>query len=228
MPMKEINTLVFSDVHLGAPTSRAFDLINTLKEYRFKRLVIAGDMFEDLSFQHLKSTHWELLEHIGKLSRRGVDVIWLEGNHDIKFYHFMAQMIGIPAHIEYTWEVNGRRFLALHGHRFDSFIANNDLLGRLLAEFYTWLQRKFSSHLIDMVLFKFADNWMRVTEQVAEHAVEYAKKKNCDIVICGHTHFVYHLKKDSVEYYNVGCWNNSPSYILVVQDDGTSEIKVIP
>jgi UDP-2,3-diacylglucosamine pyrophosphatase LpxH len=226
--VQTVNTVVFSDVHLGSPMSRAYDLLAILKEYRFKRLIIAGDMFEDLNFRNLTSSHWELLEYIGKVSRRGVEVIWLEGNHDIKFFHFMAQMIGIPAHNEYAWEVQGRTFIALHGHQFDSFISRNDYLGRFLAAFYTLLQRHVSSHFFDQMIFKFADNWGRMTEQIAEHALDYAIKKHRDVIICGHTHFVYKLKKDNSEYVNIGCWNNHPSYLYIIEEDGSADLKVIP
>jgi UDP-2,3-diacylglucosamine pyrophosphatase LpxH len=217
--MEMINTVMFSDVHLGSPTSRAYELLNALKEYRFQKLVIVGDMFEDLDFKHLTSTHWELLEHIGKLSRRGVEVIWIEGNHDAKFVRFMANMIGIPVQKEYEWEIAKRKFLALHGHQYDSFITNNIFLGRILAVLYAIFQRFMSSHLFDLIL---------VTEQVASLAIEHAKRKHVDIVICGHTHFIYTLKKDGVEYFNLGCWNNAPSYLLAVDDNGSATYKVIP
>ena len=92
--MEHVNTVLFSDVHLGSPNARAYDLLKTLQDYRFKRLIINGDMFEDLNFKRLTSTHWELLEHIGKLSRRDVEVVWIEGNHDAKFIEFMSLMIG--------------------------------------------------------------------------------------------------------------------------------------
>ncbi len=226
--MEMFNTVLFSDVHLGSPTSRAYELLNTLKQYRFKKLVIVGDMFEDLDFKHLTSTHWELLEHIGKLSRRDVEVIWIEGNHDAKFVRFMANMIGIPAKLEYEWEIDGKKFLALHGHQFDSFMTNNIFLGRFLAGLFAMFQRFTSSQLFDLILVKVSDRWLRLTEQVAYLAIEYGKKKKADVVICGHTHFIFNLKKDEVEYFNLGCWNNAPSYLLAITEDGTATYKVIP
>ncbi|OGS28041.1 MAG: hypothetical protein A2297_01050 [Elusimicrobia bacterium RIFOXYB2_FULL_48_7] len=226
--MNEVNTIVFSDVHLGSPMSRAYVLLNTLKEFKFKRLIIAGDMFEDIKFQNLTSTHWELLEHIGKISRRGVEVIWLEGNHDVRFFHFMAQLIGIPALKEYDWEVNSRKFLAIHGHQFDNFLVKDNLLGRFLARFYTSIQRIITSPLFDLFYNKIADKWMRVSRVVADEALDYAKKKNCDAVICGHTHIVQKLEKNNIQYFNTGCWNNTPSYLLVIQEDATADFKVVP
>jgi len=222
-----VNTVIFSDLHLGSPMSRAYVLLNTLEEYRFNRLIIAGDLFEDIRFQNLTSTHWEILEHIGKLSRRNVEVIWLEGNHDVRFYRFMAKMIGIPAYKEYLWEINGIRFLAIHGHQFDSFLSKGYMPGRFFASFYALFQRIFPSSIFDLVYNKMADKWMRVSEQVACHAIEYAKKKRCNVVICGHTHIVQKSVIDGIKYFNLGCWNNSPSYILTISDTGSPDLVVV-
>jgi UDP-2,3-diacylglucosamine pyrophosphatase LpxH len=225
--MNEINTIVFSDVHLGSPTSRAYVLLNTLKKYRFKKLIIAGDMFDDIHFQHLTSSHWELLEHIGKISRRGVEVIWLEGNHDFKFYHFMAKMIGIPAHNEYIWTVGQKRFIAIHGHQFDSFFVKDSLIGRVFASFYSSLQRTISSDIFDVFFNRISDRWMRISEQVAKNAIEFAEKKQCNVIICGHTHIVHKFTKNNIEYFNVGSWNNTPSYILKIKENGSADIEVV-
>lgn len=222
-----VNTVLFSDVHLGSPTSRAYDLLQALKSLRFKKLIIVGDMFDDLNFEFLRSTHWELLEHIGKLSRRNVPVVWIEGNHDEKFRRFMAYLIGIPVYDEYRWEIAGKKFLALHGHQFDSFIARQYLLGRVLAFLYTRFQRIVSSHVFDMALMKISNRWLRLADQVAVQAVEHAKRRQVDGVICGHTHFADERHVDGISYYNLGCWNNRPSHLLVIDDDGTASFKII-
>jgi len=226
--MKQVNTVLFSDVHLGSPVARAFELLNTLKQFRFEKLIIVGDMFEDLNFKYLTSTHWELLEHIGKVSRRGVEVVWIEGNHDGKFLEFMSHMLGIPSRKEYIWQVNGRKFIALHGHQFDNFLSTSPFLGRVFASLYALFQRVVSSHFISLISDKIADKWQRLSEQVAVMASAYGRKKHCDVVICGHTHFVYHLITDNIEYYNLGSWIAKPSYIVVVEENGNSHFEVIP
>ena len=224
--MSEINTVLFSDVHLGSPVSRAFDLLTALKELRFKKLIINGDMFEDLNFTKLTTTQWDLLNHIGRISRRGVEVVWIEGNHDEKFYDFMSHLLGIPVYEEYSWEIKGKKFLALHGHQFDSFMLKNEFLGRFLAGIYTFVQRIVSSRFVDYVTNHFADKWLRLTEQVADKAILYAKKKRKDVVICGHTHFVYNIRRNNVEYFNLGAWNARPSYLLLIDDDSSAYYKV--
>jgi len=225
--MNTVNTVVFSDVHLGSPMSRAFDLLQTLKEYHFKKLVILGDMFEDMNFMYLTSTHWELLEHIGKVSRRGVEVVWVEGNHDGKFCDFISLLLGIGVHKEYIWQVGNRRFIGLHGHQFDSFLTNNKIIGPLLAKLYAVFQRRVSSHLFDYLMNKFSDRWLRLSEQISKKAIEHAELKKCDVVVCGHTHVVYNVKHNNVEYFNIGCWNNKPSYLLIIEESGKAYYKVV-
>ena len=226
--MNGTHTLLFSDVHLGSPVSRAYEVLSALKEYRFKKLIINGDMFEDLNFEKLTSTHWELLEHIGKLSRRDVEVVWIAGNHDAKFAKIMAYLIGIPVHDEHIWQIGSRRFLALHGHQFDSFMVYNAVIGKFLAVLYTTLQRMVSSVWLDWVLVSLADRWQRLSRQVADGAIEYSKKHGCDVVICGHTHRKMTQQKADIEYYNLGCCNSMPSHFLTVSNEGIVQYREIP
>jgi UDP-2,3-diacylglucosamine pyrophosphatase LpxH len=84
-----------------------------------------------------------------------------------------------------------------------------------------------SSHLFDFLLFRFADRWQRLSEQIAEMAIEHAKKNHKDVVVCGHTHFIKNIRKDGIEYFNLASWNNTPSYLLVINDDGSAHYKII-
>ncbi|MDA4133278.1 MAG: metallophosphoesterase, partial [Thaumarchaeota archaeon] len=107
-----------SDVHLGSSVSLAADLLLLLKTSRFKRLILLGDIFQDLDFSRLTREHWRLLAHIRKLSnpKRGIEVVWVEGNHDAGIAEVMEHLIGVRVHQEYEWEWNGAKCLAIHGH----------------------------------------------------------------------------------------------------------------
>jgi len=52
------DTLILSDLHLGSETSRAGDALRLLKENRFRRLILLGDIFADLNFGRLTKQHW--------------------------------------------------------------------------------------------------------------------------------------------------------------------------
>ena len=58
--MKIIDTLICSDLHLGTKISRADLLLKELKQYQFNRLILNGDIFEDLNFTRFNSEQWEL------------------------------------------------------------------------------------------------------------------------------------------------------------------------
>ena len=44
------DTLILSDLHLGADMSRAREALCVLKENRYRRLILLGDIFADLNF----------------------------------------------------------------------------------------------------------------------------------------------------------------------------------
>ncbi len=90
------DTLILSDVHLGSELSRAEDATHMLKQNRFRRLILLGDIFSDLNFRRLTKEHWKFLSYIRKLSnpKRGVEVIWVEGNHDQGLIAVMSHLVG--------------------------------------------------------------------------------------------------------------------------------------
>src|SRR3984885_15492417 len=137
------DTLILSDVHLGADTSRAREATRVLKENHFQRLILLGDIFADLNFRRLTKDHWKFLGYIRKLSnpKRGVEVIWVEGNHDQGLTEVMSHLVGIKVYEEYVWDFDGRRHLAIHGHQFDRFLVNNWLLSSVNTFLHLQLQK---------------------------------------------------------------------------------------
>src|SRR6266545_7535314 len=121
------DTLILSDVHLGAEMSRARDATCMLKETSFRRLILLGDIFADLNFGRLKKEHWQFLGTIRKLSnpKRNVEVVWVEGNHDHGLTEIMSHLVGVRVFQEFAWEYQGLRHIAIHGHQFDRFVVNN-------------------------------------------------------------------------------------------------------
>src|ERR1700721_77548 len=63
--------------------SRARDATQVLKDNRFRRLILLGDIFADLNFGRLTKEHWKFLGYIRKLSnpKRNVEVTWVEANN---------------------------------------------------------------------------------------------------------------------------------------------------
>lgn len=78
--MPVAHTIIVSDIHLGSDLSRVNELIDVLDSWVFERLILLGDIFDNLDFKRLSGLHWGFLSHIREVSRKR-EVVWIEGNH---------------------------------------------------------------------------------------------------------------------------------------------------
>ena len=217
------DTLILSDLHLGADMSRARDALRVLRETRYRRLILNGDIFADLNFARLKKEHWKFLGYIRKLSnpKRNVEVIWVEGNHDHGLTEIMSHLVGVRVYQEYRWEYRGANHIAVHGHQFDGFVVSNVrftyLFGTLL---YLQLQKwDTKSKILTRFLDRLNTRWLRLSTKVADGAIAHARHHQATRIFCGHTHAALHRHDDGIDYYNSGSWiDERPAYITVGED----------
>src|SRR5580693_7663651 len=171
------DTLILSDVHLGAEVSRARAATRMLKENSFRRLILLGDIFADLNFGRLKKEHWKFLSTIRKLSnpKRNVEVVWVEGNHDHGLTDIMSHLVGVQVYQDYTWDYRGLRHIAIHGHQFDGFQVNRVRLSRWGTSLYLQLQKlDFKSKPIARLIDRLNTRWLRMSPKVAAGALRFA------------------------------------------------------
>jgi UDP-2,3-diacylglucosamine pyrophosphatase LpxH len=217
------NTLILSDLHLGAETSHAREATRVLKENRFQRLILLGDIFADINFARLTKDHWKFLGCIRKLSnpKRNVEVVWVEGNHDHGLTNIMSHLVGVRVYQEYAWEFDGKRHLAIHGHQFDGFQVNRVRLSRLGTSLYLQLQKlDFRSKPVARLIDRLNTRWLRMSPKVASGALAYAREHEADRIFCGHTHVAVHIEQDGVHYYNSGGWVDSRLTYLTIDEEG--------
>ncbi|MFH1161986.1 MAG: UDP-2,3-diacylglucosamine diphosphatase [Candidatus Jorgensenbacteria bacterium] len=216
---KAVNTMVISDVHLGSEVSRPEALLATLKSHSFGRLILLGDIFDDLNFNRLSREHWELLSYIRLLTnrKRRVEVIWVVGNHDELLVDIMKYLIGSDVKEHFFWKEGGQKFFAIHGHQFDYFLIRNRFLSNFAASLYKIVQRldtkrqRFSRYIK-----RASKSWLRASEAVEEGAVRRGGKMGADYVFCGHTHKALHSTLGNIEYFNAGCWTDIPSSYVTI------------
>ena len=185
------DTLILSDLHLGSEISRAEQATRMLRENRFRRLILLGDIFSDLNFGRLTKPHWKFLGYIRKLSnpKRGIEVVWVEGNHDRGLSNVMSHLVGVKVYEEYEWEFEGHRHLAIHGHQFDRFAVNNLLLSTVGTFLHLQLQKlDFKGKAFSRFLDRLNARWLRLSTKVAAGAIAHARLRQADRVFCGHTH----------------------------------------
>jgi UDP-2,3-diacylglucosamine pyrophosphatase LpxH len=217
------DTLILSDLHLGADMSRARDALQVLRKNHYRRLILLGDIFADLNFGRLKKEHWKFLGYIRKLSnpKRNVEVVWVEGNHDHGLADIMSHLVGVRVYQEYRWDYQGMRHIAVHGHQFDGFVVSNVrvsyLIGTLL---YLQLQKLDSKNKIfTRFLDRLNTRWLRLSSKVADGALAHARRNQAARIFCGHTHAAMQKAKDGAEYFNCGSWiDANPTYISIDEE----------
>ena len=119
-------------------------------------------------------------------------------------------------------EIERENFLAIHGHQFDYYCRNKTLLTSLAGGIYRTLRRidlLFDRDIFHRLCFE-NEAWKRSSDIVTDGALEYGKNREADFIFCGHTHRAYNVRKDGVEYFNTGCWNDRHCHYVLVDDRG--------
>jgi UDP-2,3-diacylglucosamine pyrophosphatase LpxH len=207
--MPVYDTVIVSDVHLGSSLSLAREFVECLQSMNFKRLILNGDMFDDLNFGRLKKDHWEVLSYLRKLSnpKQGVEVVWVMGNHDPQLSLLLGHLVGVEVRDRFEWQAGGMRCVALHGHQFDPsfhrmgwifpFISRNFQRILRITGMNGWLVRWKNS---------IAANLQGLSNNVANGAIQWARLHNYDVICCGHTHKPIRRDDSGVLYCNSGSW----------------------
>ena len=223
MDLHSYNTLILSDLHLGAEMCHAREASRVLKQSRFQRLILLGDIFADLNFARLTKDHWKFLGYIRKLSnpKRKIEVVWVEGNHDHGLANIMSHLVVVRVYEHYTWAYQGLRHFAIHGHQFDGFQVNRLRLSRWATSFYLTLQKvDFKSKPIARMIDRLNTRWLRMSSKVAAGALQYARQHEAARIFCGHTHEALQVRQDGIDYYNSGGWVDSRLTYLTVDENG--------
>lgn len=217
--MRECDTLIISDLHLGSEASQARAALKMLRSTEFRRLILLGDIFCDLDFGRLKKDHWNFLGYIRKLSnpKRGKEIVWVEGNHDRGLSKLMSHVVGVRVYKRYTWDFAGKRHLAVHGHEFDHFSLANGLLCSLGSSVYLLLQRlDVKGRPFTRFLDRLNTSWLGLNAKVRRGAFHLAAAQGAHRVFCGHTHVPAREAWNGIEYINSGAWTTrTPSYIVI-------------
>ena len=223
MGLPVYDTLILSDLHLGAEMSHAREATQLLKNSYFERLILLGDIFADLNFARLTKEHWKFLGYIRKLSnpKRRVEVVWVEGNHDHGLTNIMSHLVGVRVYQHYEWSYRGLRHIAIHGHQFDGFQVSRVQLSRLGTSLFLQLQKlDLRGNPIARLIDRLNTRWLRMSTKVASGALAYARHHGADRIFCGHTHEALHVKEDGIDYYNSGGWVDSRLTYLTIDELG--------
>lgn len=216
---KRTHTLIISDLHLGSPVSQPKKALKLLQSYSFRKLILLGDVFDNMDFRNMTKECWELLNYIGKISK-DKKVRWVRGNHDGGLENIFSSLMDARIHETYSWQYKHEKYLAIHGHQFDRFMVNNALLSYLATVFYTFVQKLDSEDKkFSRFLKRKSKGWLRLSEKVARSALLYGKKQGARYVFCGHTHRALEKRNHDILYYNSGCWTDLPCTYITIDEN---------
>lgn len=209
---------IISDLHLGSDVCRSEDILEFLYYLETSNLILNGDVFDNLNFNRLKSSHWQIIKKLRKISKE-INLVWVKGNHD-KNAEAISHLIGSTFVDEYIiHDYENKKILIIHGDRFDSYINKRPLLSRLADYFYRKIQSfdkwRGNNYLYSEYVKSKSKTLLRCVHNTEQAALTYAKKNNFHGLVMGHLHRPIYII-DGIEYVNCGSWTQKEcNYVTV-------------
>jgi UDP-2,3-diacylglucosamine pyrophosphatase LpxH len=238
-------TLFISDVHLGSIHCKAEALLQLLKRVDCERLYLVGDIVDVWAMSrrvYWPESHNQVLRQLLKLSRSGVELIYIPGNHDQNFREFGGAEVGnvtIRQHdVHHT--ADGRRFLVTHGDEFD-YAVRYSRLNRAIGDIaYDGLM--LVNRLINRLREKLGKpywslaKWVKVNVAQAEQAIRayqdaaahYTRDQGYNGIICGHLHYPVIKDYGDTLYINDGDWVENCTALLEDAQGRLQLLKCLP
>lgn len=219
--------VVISDLHLGNPFSsvrrRTVEFIDWAAANGYD-ICINGDGFDVAQVSLDRFTHDvpEVLSALRAAVKRGRQVFYVVGNHDIVFEHFLTDWAGFKLAPFLNVESGSSRFRVEHGHLYDPFF----VAFPRLYDFCTWLggfalkvHPRFYRAWIRFERLK--SRWARRGGIEGESAAFFqsASRIECrgfDAVVFGHTHHTGKAKlPHGGVYLNPGSWMLGAHFVKI-------------
>jgi UDP-2,3-diacylglucosamine pyrophosphatase LpxH len=225
-PKRHYRAIFISDLHLGTKRAQTEALLDFLRCTTSDQLYIVGDLIDSWSLRqrwHWDQLHNDVIQKLLRRARKGAKVVYIPGNHDENFRDFTGLRFGRMAVLNETIHVtaDGKRYLVLHGDKFDGVIAFAPWLAKLGDNAYEWAMslnsvvnrvRRFfrlpywslSAYLKHRV-----KKAVELVSRFEEAVVREAQMRNCQGVICGHIHTPEDRMIGGIHYLNDGDWVES-------------------
>jgi UDP-2,3-diacylglucosamine pyrophosphatase LpxH len=230
-----------SDVHLGTPDCKAAYLLDFLRQLRCEKLYLVGDIID---MEALAKRHWWHAEHsaviaeIFALARRGVEVIYIPGNHDAPMRRLHGQNFGgvrialDAVHVG----ADSRRYRVSHGDEFDpEQVGRRWMLqfGEAMHRFICWSNRRLHAMRqwlelpylpLSIIVKSHIGKALAYIRSYEERVAADARERGFDGHICGHIHFGHVRELGGVLYLNDGDW---VEHCTALTEDHTGAMELI-
>jgi UDP-2,3-diacylglucosamine pyrophosphatase LpxH len=215
-----MKTLIMSDLHIGSKGCQTDSILELLKDDSYDRYILVGDIIDGWLFKKYKKfsyQHTKVIRRLLKLSKNK-EIIWISGNHDEFLRKYTPVEIG---NIKVVDEFIEGDVWYCHGDKYDGIIQMRWLgvLGSIGYDLAIVIDRFLKRFNKKTSLSKYLkDNVKAAVSFLIDYENEMArqaKKRKCNIVVCGHIHNPDSKIIDDVIYLNCGDWVENCSYIVL-------------
>jgi UDP-2,3-diacylglucosamine pyrophosphatase LpxH len=240
MKTRHVRTLFLSDFHLGTRGCQAAGLIDFLRCHDADVIYLVGDIIDGWRLRASwlwPQTHNDVVQKLLRKARKGARVIYIPGNHDEFMREYVGNRFGgIEICDEAIHEAaDGRRYLVVHGDKYDTVVRNIRwlaLLGDWAYDFAIVLNGVIGKvrRRLGLPYWSFAQ-WSKQKVKRAVGAISAfedavaadAARHDVQGVICGHIHRPTIQTLRGLQYINTGDWIESCSAVFEC-DDGSMEL----
>lgn len=223
---RHFKTIIVSDIHLGTAGAKAKEIVRFLRYNTCDTLILNGDVIDGWELKNYgswKVPHTRFFKMVVKMMEEfNTKVIYLHGNHDDFLDNILPVQIGnLSILMDYVYESNGKKLYVVHGDIFDSVTTNLKWIAKLGSIGYTfllWLNKGFNAirRLFGKQPYSFSQYIKSKVKSAVSPTSNYEKQlsalaqlKNCEAIICGHTHKPAMKMIGNIQYMNSGDWVES-------------------
>jgi UDP-2,3-diacylglucosamine hydrolase len=222
-----------SDAHLGAepheqeaPRERALHEFLTSLPGKAAQLYIVGDLF-DFWFEYahaIPRRHFATLAVLRQLRQAGIEITYLNGNHDFWLGPFLSRELGIVTHQDaLDVSLQGRRIWLHHGDGLLGGDLGYKLLKRVLRNpvsigLYRWIHPDLGFPLANRV--SLASRHSRDARRLDGDRLwrEIAQPRfaaGYDAVMVGHLHHAFERREGKKVFFVLGDWIDQFTYVVL-------------
>jgi UDP-2,3-diacylglucosamine pyrophosphatase LpxH len=231
-------SIFVSDVHLGCKYGNTERFFKFLCSYEPQYLYLVGDMLD--GWRLSRNWYWtdcynQIIHRINELAANGTKIYYTPGNHDEFLRSFLGATI-LVGNIQIANEfvhvtADDRRLLVTHGDQFDTVVQGHRLLSNVGDQLYNLallmnrqvnrVRRSFGRRNVyfSKYLKQKAKQFTNSACGFESAVVDYAKRRDCHGIVCGHIHQPdIKIDPSGIVYYNTGDWVENASSIIESND----------
>ncbi|WP_442485421.1 UDP-2,3-diacylglucosamine diphosphatase [Aeoliella sp. SH292] len=220
-PTESVRSLFVSDVHLGSKHTQAAAFLELIERYEPEHLYIVGDFIDGWKLKRRwrwKPVYDRILHRLLALKRRGTQLYYTPGNHDEFLRNYIADYGIVDMQDEFVHEAaDGRRYLVMHGDKFDKVEQSMPWLSLVGAYAYDfllsanyWLNwargKQHNRYAFCGMIKRRVKALVRHISNFEAQLIDAAVAQNCFGIICGHIHTPRVMQLDNLAYLNTGDW----------------------